>query len=388
MKRVYLNRTSRLRSGHLWVFSNEIYSSLKDYSQGELVEIYSKTKEFLGIGYINPHSLISIRILTKKKEPINRDFFYKRIINALKYRERFLPGNSSFRVIYSEGDFLPGIIVDKYADCLVIQILTFGMERLAQTIIDILDEIFSPNVIVLKNDSHTRVLEGLPIEKKIIKGTLEVLPIIKEGDLFFEVDPFHGQKTGFFLDQRENRIALGKYIKKGRGLDLFCYSGAWGLQLAKNGAYVTFVDESDFSLTMAKKNASLNNLIDRCNFVKDDVFSFLKKDIDNRSLYDFIILDPPAFVKSRQKIKDAIRGYREINSMAMRLIKDNGIIATSSCSYHIDKNIFSDMLLSSARDSNKVIRVIEYRSQGRDHPVLLSVPETEYLKCFILQLQG
>lgn len=386
MEKVILRRTSRILSGHLWIFSNELSTSPKNYEPGSMVEVFDNKNKFIGIGYINPHSLISIRMLTKEREVINSDFFRRRIIEALNYRKLFFSNSDSFRVIYSEGDFLPGLIVDKYVDCIVIQFLTLGMEKLKDTIISILDEILSPSVIVLRNDSQSRVLERLPLEKKVVKGTLDSMPVINEGGVLIEVEPMTGQKTGFFLDQRENRIALRNYIKKGRGLDLFCYSGAWGLQLAKNGAFVICVDDSKTALSNAKRNFQLNRLNDRCDFVKDDVFSFLRKEIETGNSYDFIVLDPPAFAKSKAKGKEALKGYREINAMAMKIIKKGGILATSSCSYHIERAAFLEMLRHSARDAGKNPRLMDYRSQGRDHPILLAVPETEYLKCAFLEL--
>lgn len=386
MEKIILRRTSRILSGHLWIFSNELSVSPKGFEPGSIVAVHDNKDKFIGIGYINPHSLIAIRLLTREREAINSDFFRKRIINAINYRKRFMHDSNSFRVIYSEGDFLPGLIVDKYADCLVIQFLTIGMEKMKDMIISILEEILSPSIIVLRNDSQSRILEGLPLEKEIIKGSLDSLPLINEGGALIEVDPMAGQKTGFFLDQRENRIALRSYVNEGRGLDLFCYSGAWGLQMAKKGAFVTCVDDSEIAISKAKRNFHLNNLEDRGDFIKDDVFDFLRKESESGSLYDFVVLDPPAFVKSRAKIKEALRGYREINAMAMKIVKRGGILATSSCSYHIEKAVFIEMLRDSAKDAGRNARLLEHRSQGRDHPILLSVPETEYLKCAFLEL--
>ena len=386
MDKIFLKRTSRILAGHLWIFSNELATSPKNFEPGSLVEVYDNKKNFIGIGYINPHSLISVRILTRTKETINPDFFRNRIINALNYRKRFLSDSNSCRLIYSEGDFLPGLIVDKYADCLAVQFLTLGMDRMTDMILSVLTEILSPSVIVLRNDSQSRVLEGIPLEKKVIKGSMDVLPLIDEDGITIEVNPMTGQKTGFFLDQRENRVALGRYIKEGRGLDLFCYSGAWGLHLAKNAAFVTGVDDSETAISQAKRNARLNNLESRCNFKKDDVFNFLRKEKESGSLYDFVILDPPAFVKSKSKVKEALKGYREINSMAIKIIKEGGILATSSCSYHIEKEVFIGMLRDAAKDTKKNARLLEFRSQAKDHPILLSVPETEYLKCAFIEL--
>ncbi len=386
MEKVFLRRSSRILEGHLWIFSNELATSPKSYEPGSLVEVYDNKNNFIGIGYINPHSLISIRLLTREREKIDHDFFLRRINSALNYRKKFCRLFNSFRVIYSEGDFLPGLIVDKYADCIVVQFLTLGMDRLEGLILNALDEILSPSVLVIRNDSHSRALEGLAFEKKIIKGSLDSLPVINEGDVWIEVDPIAGQKTGFFLDQRENRIAFSNYIKGGRGLDLFCYTGAWGLQLAKKGAFVTCVDESESALFRARRNFELNELQNSANFVKDNVFDFLKKEGISGNLYDFIVLDPPAFVKSKSKIKEAIKGYREINHMAIKLLKKGGIIASSSCSYHIDNSTFLDILKASSKDAGRQSRVIEFRHQSCDHPILLSMPETQYLKCAFLEV--
>ncbi len=384
MEIVRLKRTSRILSGHPWVFSNELATSPKRYEPGSLLELRDGKNNFLAIGYINPHSLIAIRVLTRNKENIDRDFFSKRILHAVGYRNRFLKDTDSFRVIYSEGDNLPGLIVDKYDRCLSVQFLTLGMQRWSEIIIDVLDMIFSPSVIVLRNDSSARLLEGLKTEKKILKGTMDEYPVIHEDFLRFEVDPLSGQKTGFFLDQRENRMAFSRLIDGGKGLDLFCYTGAWGLHMAGKGADVTGVDESDYAISQATKNAGMNGLSERCRFIKTEVFDYLKKEISKGSRYDFIVLDPPAFVKSKSKLREAMKAYRAINSNALRLLEAGGLLATSSCSYHMSRELFMEVLRLAARDAGRQVRVIGMRSQAGDHPVLLSVPETEYLKCVFL----
>lgn len=386
IEKVYLRRSSRIRSGHLWVFSNEIEGSLKRFKAGTIVRVYERTSNLLGIGYINPHSLISIRLLTNQPEEIDKDFFRKRINCALDYRKRLNLDSDSFRVLYSESDLLPGLIVDIYKDILVLQILTFGMELLKETIIEVIDQIFHPVSIVLRNDSPFRRLEGLPLEKKVIKGDCSDV-VIREGDLFFHVDTLSGQKTGFFLDQRENRLVFSKLTGKGKGLDLFCYSGAWAIHMASSGAQVIGVDESDHAIEMSKRNAEINNLSERCRFIKTNVFDFLNEDIRVGNRYDYIVLDPPAFVKSKEKIKEAIRAYRKINADAMRLLNNNGLLATSSCSHHISREAFLDILRAASKDAGKKFRLIEMRSQAKDHPILLSMPETEYLKCAILEVQ-
>ncbi len=387
METVRLKRTARLLAGHLWVFSNELITSPKGFDPGSLVEVSDRKNAFLGIGYINPHSLIAVRILTREKEEINPDFFRRRILGAIEYRKRLMTGLDSFRVIFSEGDLLPGLIVDKYSDCLVVQCLTAGMEKWEQVILDMLDEFFSPSLIVLRNDSPFRAFEGLMREKRVVKGVAARHPILREGGLRFEIDPMSGQKTGFFLDQRENRAAFSKLIGGGKGLDLFCYVGAWGVHLAYRGAEVTCIDESGDAIDQARRNADLNGLSESCKFTRADVFEFLNYEVSQGNAYDFIVLDPPAFVKSKAKVKEALRGYRELNTNAMRLLVNRGLLATSSCSYHIDKSMFVDMLSSAARDAGRQVRLVELRSQARDHPILLRMPETEYLKCAFLEVQ-
>lgn len=385
MNKVYLKRSSRILSGHLWIFSNEIAGSLKSFEPGEIVEVFDRAEHILGTGYINPHSLIAIRFLSNKTERIDKDFLRERIRKALDYRKILYPDSDSFRIVYSEGDLLPGLIVDKYNDVLVIQILTAGMERLKDTIVEIIDELFHPVSIILRNDSPFRRLEGLALQKGVIKGAVKEV-VIKEAELFFYVDTFSGQKTGFFLDQRENRIAFSKLISKGRGLDLFCYTGAWAIHMAARGADVIGIDESEHAIGMSIKNAELNKLSNNCRFLRADVFDFIDGEIKKGSRYDFIVLDPPAFVKSREKIREAAKAYRKINADAMKLLNEGGLIATSSCSHHISREAFVDILRASAKDAGKRFRLIEMRSQAKDHPALLSMPETEYLKCAILQV--
>ncbi|RPI34121.1 MAG: class I SAM-dependent rRNA methyltransferase, partial [Nitrospiraceae bacterium] len=379
MKKVHLKRTKRLLAGHLWVFSNEIYENVKQYSPGSLVEVFDMHDLFLGIGYINPQSLIAIRLLTREKEEIGEEFIRRRISDAIHLRERLFGKRDAFRLFYSEGDYLPGLIVDKYTNCLVLQFLTAGIEAFRDIIIETLDELLKPEIMVLRNESRMRTLEGLPLHKEVIKGDLQKLPVVREDGLLFEIDPYEGQKTGFFLDQRENRVSLKKYVSGGKGLDLFCYLGAWSMHLASAGAEVIGVDASERAVEWARKNAALNGLGERAVFVKDDVFPFLEEKVKSADKsYDFIVLDPPAFVKSAGKIKEAVKAYRELNEMSMKLIKSGGILATSSCSYHLSKEMFAEMLHSAGRNAKRSVRLLEMRSQAPDHPVLLSMPETEY----------
>ncbi|MFQ3573665.1 MAG: class I SAM-dependent rRNA methyltransferase [Thermodesulfovibrionales bacterium] len=386
MKEVTLKRTSRLNEGHLWIFSNEIASNLRHLEPGEIVYVVDKTGKFYGTGYVNPHSLIAVRLLSRQRENIDREFFFERIKDALSYRRKILRAFDSYRLIHSEGDLLPGLIVDIYANCMVIQILTAGMERLKDTIISTLDDILHPDTIILRNDSSIRKMEGLPLYKTILKGSLDTLPIINDKEILTEISPLEGQKTGAFLDQRFNRQIFVNYLSdRMLGLDLFCYSGSWGLNALKVARHVTFVDDSALAIEMTKRNLALNNWSKQATVIRSDVFEFLKENKIKRQ-YDFIIIDPPAFVKTKDKIREAIKGYREINSLAMESIKDGGIIATSSCSYHISRETFLDILRASARDVGRFIRIIEFRGQAPDHPILLSVPETQYLKCIFLEV--
>lgn len=386
MEKVYLRRTHRVLGGHLWIFSNELRQSPKRYEPGSLVKVYDQHDTFLGVGYINPASLIAVRLLTRTDEPINADFFRKRMTAALRYRQELGIAQDSYRAVFSEGDFLPGLIVDKYADTAAVQFLTLGMERQREAILALVDELLAPAHMVVRNDSSIRLLEGLPLLKEVVKGSAGSMPVVAEGNVRLRVDVFSGQKTGLFLDQRENRIAFSRYLKGGAGLDLFSYSGAWALQAAAGGAQVSCVDRSETALALAASNAELNGLAGRLTPVRDDVFTFLKNELDTGTLYDFVVLDPPAFVKSSAKLREGLRGYRETNAGAMRLIRPGGFLATSSCSYHVDRVTFLDMLHSAAREAGRSPRVLEVRAQSRDHPVLLSVPETAYLTCVFLKM--
>jgi len=385
MQRVHLKRTKRLHAGHLWVFSNELYENPKQYLPGSLVEVCDMHDGFIGIGYINPRSLIAIRLLAKQKQDIDVQFLKQRISSAIQLRKQLVGERDAYRIIYSEGDYLPGLIADRYGGCLVLQFLTYGMEVMKDQVVELLDEMLGPETIVLRNDSRMRSLEGLPLYKEVVKGNLDSLPIIHEDGVEFEINPYEGQKTGFFLDQRENRLRLKQFIRKGRGLDLFSYVGAWSMHLASTGAEITCVDSSERAIAHAKRNTELNNAGDKISYAVEDVFSYLEREVTTgEKTYDFIVLDPPAFVKSANKLNEAVKAYRGINEASMRLVRPGGIFATSSCSYHLSRELFLEMLNAAAKNAGRSIRLIELRSQAPDHPILLSMPETEYLKCAFL----
>ncbi|MBI5847889.1 MAG: class I SAM-dependent rRNA methyltransferase [Nitrospirae bacterium] len=385
MQKVHLTRTKRLLGGHLWVFSNELHESPKNYTPGSLVEVYDMRGDFLGTGYINPNSLIAVRLLTRERKNIDKDFLRVRIQAAIALRKRLTVGSDACRLVFSEGDYLPGLIADLYGTCLVLQFLTCGMEAMKDLVIELFDELIKPEIIVLRNEGRVRSLEGLDRYKEVVKGSLESLPVVREDDISFEIDPYEGQKTGFFLDQRDNRVSLKRYIREGKGLDLFCYNGGWSMHLASAGAEITCVDSSDRAIAHARRNAELNNLGSRIDYAVEDVFAYLEKELGKgERRYDFIVLDPPAFVKSAGKLKEAAKAYREVNEICMRLIRPGGMLASSSCSYHMGRELFVDTLNTAAKNARRSLRLIELRSQAPDHPVLLSMPETAYLKCAFL----
>lgn len=382
---IHKGHERRLLLGHPWVFSNEIASDLGTYEPGSLVDVYTHGGTLVGRGYINPRSLITVRILSQRREVIDSDFFHSRLAAALQRRERLFPGVQSYRLVYSEGDRLPGLIVDRYQDHLVLQTLTLGMELRTEAICEALERLVQPQAIVARNDVGIRTLEGLPHEKKVLRGSLETPVEVWESDIRFRVDPWEGQKTGFYLDQRENRCTLQPLLAGERVLDAFCYTGAWALHAARAGAReVVGVDESAKAIRWATDQAKDNGLDQVCQFTPSDVFDFLKEADTRHERFDCIILDPPAFVKSRSKVREGLEGYWEINRRAMRLVKPGGYLITCSCSYHVDPDTFRTTLSRAARAARRTVVLLEMRSQARDHPVLLPLSESAYLKCAVL----
>ena len=374
----------RIARGHPWIFSNELKELPKDLVPGEIVDVLDSAGRFVGRGYANPRSLIAVRILTRKKEAIDRDFLRARIVAAREHRSAFGFGDS-YRAVFSEGDGLPGLIVDKYADTLVIQSLTAGIDLMIEDVIAVLEEQYSPRAVVLRNDSGSRELEGLVKEKRVVRGEVAGPVEIEESGNSYLVDVLEGQKTGFFFDQRENRLALKDYVRNRRTLDCFCYVGAWALSAARFGAQeVIGIDSSEKAISLARDNAARNGLT--VQFKVADVFDELRVLEKGRERYGCIILDPPAFVKSRSKVREALKGYKEINLRAMKLLDPDGILVTCSCSHHIDQELFREMLIDAAYSVGKRARILEMRSQARDHPILLAVKETQYLKCAILAI--
>ncbi|MBT9538130.1 MAG: class I SAM-dependent rRNA methyltransferase, partial [Nitrospirae bacterium] len=303
------------------------------------------------------------------------------------YRKEIFPSEKSYRIVYSEGDFLPGLIIDKYDNSLVIQSLTAGIEKQLDIISNALKEIFNPEVIIARNDVSIRELEGLKPEIRTLYGKLPDNLIIERNGIKFSVDIISGQKTGFFFDQCENYLKLKDIVTNKDVLDGFCYIGGWSLHAARYGAKsVIGIDSSEKAISLAKENASINGFADKCSFEAAEVFDRLSGLNKEGKKLDIIILDPPAFVKSRARIRQAIKGYKEINLQAMKLLRQGGYLITCSCSHHLSQEMLLDLLNDAASDAKKTARLIEVRTQARDHPILLSIKETAYLKCAILQM--
>ena len=379
----------RARRGHPWIFSNELATNPGDYRPGELVRVMDSRERLLGIGYINPRSLISVRLLRRDDGPIDEGFLRTRVESALELRDRFYPGEEAVRLIYSESDGLPGLIVDRYGDHLALQVTTAGMDALLPQLIEILDELLAPTCIVARNDSTFRDLEGLPREVTVLRGRPVADSTVRYEGLTLRINLMGGQKTGLFLDQRDNQRAILPGLARGSVLDAYCYQGIWGLLALRAGAErVTGVDSSTDALEMAARHAEANDLADRAEWVRTDVMEYLKTCRANGRRFDVVILDPPAFVKSRKHLKTGLRGYLDLNRKGLELVSPGGILITCSCSHHVRRETFRDTVSHSAGLAHRHVRVLAEGGQSRDHSPILSAPETEYLKCLALHVEG
>lgn len=377
----------RLESGHPWMYQTEIGDVIGDFEPGDIVDVFNHRHRFIGRGYINPRSQIIVRILTREQEPIDREFFRRRIEKAWAYRKRFLDEPEYCRLIFGEADFLPALIVDKFGKYLVIQSLALGIDQYSDEIISILDEMFEPEGIYERNDVPVRRLEGLQQRKGFIKGSFDPVIQVKENGFPFFADIENGQKTGFFYDQRENRASIRPLVAGADVLDCFCHTGSFSVHAALYGASkVTSIDISEDAISLARRNAALNGVENRCDFQVANAFDALRSMSDERRQFDVVILDPPAFTKSRSALEGAVRGYKEINLRGLKLTKPGGFLITCSCSYHMERDLFSAVVVDAAKDARRTIRQIDYRSQAKDHPILPAAPETNYLKFLVLQV--
>jgi len=370
------------QKGHPWVFRDDL-EKIHDAASGAIVTLEKKNGEFLAQGFYSDRSKIVFRLVSRERGAVDREFWKGRLQRASQFRQAFVRNTTAYRLVYGESDGIPSLIVDRYGDHLVMQTLSQGADQLTPLFAELLFELFQPVSLILRNDLSIRALEGLSQEKRILLGSLPGPVEVCEDDIRYAVDPWVGHKTGSYLDQRENRIRAGSHFR-GRVLDAFCYQGLFGLHAARSAERVTCVDSSQEALDQAAENARLNAL-ENLEFRRENIFDFLKEEMERKSRYDGINLDPPAFAKSRRDVAAASRGYKELNRRAIRLLKPGGILVTSSCSYNLYESKFLEILKDSARDAKAEMRILEKRGQGADHPVLLTFPESFYLKCFCLE---
>lgn len=376
----------RIRAGHLWIFSNEIAQVSDVEANGGLVNIYRAEGQFVGRAYYNRNTLIAARLLSRHDDDLDTAFFVKRFRKAKDYRESVMGAMSSGRLIYTEGDLLPGLIVDRYEDWLVVQIFTAGMERLRDFIIEALVEVYTPKGVLLRNDTSYRELEGLASNVETVFGEVPSRIVIEEAGARFMVDPFEGHKTGFYFDQRDTRAAARMIASGRKALDCFSYTGGFAINYALGGAVsVLAVDESETALSLLNENARLNGVENIITTERGNCFEKLRTLNAEGERFDLITLDPPAFVKSKSKLKTAISGYREINMTAMKLLSPGGILVTCSCSMNLTDEAFQSLLRTAARDARRSFRVRNFITQSADHPILQAMPETQYLRCYILE---
>lgn len=384
---VYLRRgrEQRVLGGHPWIFRSDIERE-DGAADGLPVRVLTSAGRFLAMAVYNPRSQISLRILSRRDEPIDGAFIRGRVRRAVDYRRRFADLNSC-RLIFAESDGLPAVIADKFGDVIVVQILCLGMERFKADIVDALAQELSPRGVYERNDVPVRELEGLSQQTGLLWGEVPDRVEMQENGVRFLVDVKEGQKTGFFLDQKENRAAIAPFVPGMRVLDCFTHTGSFALHAARYGAAeVTGVDISEHACACALENARLNGVEDRVRFECANAFDFLRAHQTAGEQYDVVILDPPAFTKTRSAVEGALRGYKEINLRGMKLTRDGGFFVTCSCSQHVTPDLFRGMLMDAQKDAHVQLRQIEWRTQGRDHPILLASPETQYLKCGIFQV--
>ncbi len=373
--------------GHLWVFDNNVAEVLGTPAAGDLVDVYTHQKRFFGRGLFNPHSKIRIRLLTFQEEPIDEAFFAGRLRAAAALRRTVTPHANACRLVHGESDLLPGLVVDRFADVAVMQALGYGMDLRKELLGDLLVQEAGVKTVYLRNDAKSRTLEGLPLSKGFLRGEGPTTVQIHEGNAQFTVDIAEGQKTGWFCDQRENRLAAAAYAKGQRVLEAFCHTGAFGVQAALAGAQsVEGLDVSAAAVALAQAHAEQNRVASICTYRQADAFDELRVLERSQERYGLVILDPPAFARSKKAVPHALAGYKDVNLRGLRLLQPGGVLVSCSCSQPVSDDDFWMMLQSAARDANRQIRLLEQRGQGPDHPVLAGMPETRYLKCFIVQV--
>jgi len=382
---VRINRkgANRIASGHPWIFSSDLLDR-GEAEGGEAVLVVDPASAPLGTAHYSSASQISLRMLSDRPETIDQAFYLRRIAQAEAYRKRVAAGSEAYRLVHGEGDQLPGLVIDRYGDYFTMQTLDQGMERAKAGVVSCLEELFAPRGIVERNDVAVRKREALPLESGVLAGDVPDMVAVTMNGLKLHADLLHGQKTGIFLDQRENYVAAARYAR-GRALDCFTSTGGFALHMAARCESVEAVDSSETALRAARLNCEAN-AISNVELREADVFDLLAGYASSHRRFDIVVLDPPAFAKSRQNLDAAIRGYKEINRRALELLGSGGILVTCSCSHHLSEATLLELVASASLDTRKKLRVLERRMQSQDHPVLLTVPETLYLKCLILEV--
>lgn len=381
-----------LKSGGMWIFDNEIANIMGSFVDGDIVLVHDFDGYPMGKGFINTNSRIVVRMLTRDEHRrIDDEFMEKRVRDAWEYRKKVVD-TGCCRVVFGEADFLPGLVIDKFSDVLVVQSLALGIDKWKEKIVELLKKILAEDGIVIRgvyerSDVKVRRQEGMEFHKGFIGPAFEMPVFIEENGVRYEVDVKDGQKTGFFLDQKYNRLAIQKLCRGAKVLDCFTHTGSFALNAGIAGASgVTGVDASELAVEQARRNAKLNGLEDTVKFICRDVFELLPELEAQNEKYDVVILDPPAFTKSRNSIKNAVKGYREINLRAMKLVKDGGFLATCSCSHFMDYELFTQTIGQAAKNVHKRLRQVEFRTQAPDHPILWAADESYYLKFYIFQV--
>ncbi|HUI42794.1 MAG TPA: class I SAM-dependent rRNA methyltransferase [Terriglobia bacterium] len=377
----------RILGGHVWVYRTDVVTSGTAGAEpeaGAIVRVQDRRGRHLGQALYSSKSQIALRLLTRERRPFDRGYLAERITAAAKYREVVAAGAAAYRLVASEGDLLPSLTIDRYGDCLAVQTLSQGMDRVKPQIVEILQQQFSPRSILERNDSPVRALEDLPEQTGVLAGESVSDVIVEEYGVRFGYDLLAGQKTGGYLDQRENRLAARAYAR-GRLLDCFTYTGGFAITLAHGCESVLAIDSSADALDSARRNQELNGL-GNIEWRAANCFDYLKSADQAGEQFDTIVLDPPAFARHKSGVEGALRGYKELNLRALKILKQGGFLVTCSCSFHVSESDFLEAVASAALDAHRSVQVVERRTQSRDHPILLTVPETHYLKCLILRV--
>lgn len=380
-------RSHRIQEGHPWVFQSEVEEIKGSFEPGDIVDVVDHRGHFQGRGYINPKSQIIVRVLTQQEEKVDIDFWRRRLERAWAYRRRLLADTNACRVVFGEADFIPGLIVDKFGPVLSIQTLALGIDRWQREICDILQDLLQPAGIYERNDAPVRELEGLPLRKGIVRGQVPDRIPVEENGLKILVDVAGGQKTGYFLDQRENRVAIRPLVQGARVLDAFSHTGGFALNACAGGARsVVALDISEDALAGVRENAERNGYADIVSTRAGNAFDVLREMQASQEQFDVIVLDPPAFAKNKGALEGAARGYKEINLRALKLLPPGGFLVTCSCSYHMNPELFKAVVEDAAHDARRRLRLLASRAQASDHPILIGYPESHYLKCLMYEV--